>query len=90
MKVIYELRRLTPEECFLAMGMTHEDYEKCRALGISETALYKQAGNGIVTNCVQLIAQHIYKGMYNQEYMCDDEIRRGSTGESSDIVTATT
>ena len=37
------VRKLMPEECFVLMGMTEEDCKKCRALGISDTQLYKQA-----------------------------------------------
>ena len=52
------VRKLMPEECFVLMGMTEEDCEKCRAVGMSETQLYKQAGNGLVTNHVQFIVEH--------------------------------
>jgi DNA (cytosine-5)-methyltransferase 1 len=69
----YRVRRLTPKECFLLMGLTAEDLEKAQALGLSESALYKQAGNGIVTNCVELLGEHLYKSQYDETYQCTDE-----------------
>ena len=50
-----KIRKLTPEECFILMGMTIDDCEKCRAVGVSSSQLYKQAGNGLISNCVQYI-----------------------------------
>lgn len=72
-KVEYRIRRLTPIECFLLMGLTKEDLEKAKAMGLSESALYKQAGNGIVTNCVELLGEHLYKAQEDREYVCYDE-----------------
>ena len=73
MKTEYRIRRLTPTECFVLMGLTKEDVEKAKAMGLSESALYKQAGNGIVTNCVELLGEHLYKAQENNEYVCFDE-----------------
>lgn len=67
------VRKLMPEECFVLMGMTEEDCKKCRALGISDTQLYKQAGNGLVTNHVQFIVEHMYK-VFHPEYKTTDEL----------------
>lgn len=64
---------MTPEECFVVMGMTEDDCAKCRAVGVSDTALYRQAGNGIVADCVKLIAQHIFKSDFNPKFVCADE-----------------
>ena len=67
------IRKLTPEECFLLQGLTVEDCQKCRDVGLSNTALYKAAGNGLITNCVALIMEHIYKALYDENYICFDE-----------------
>lgn len=67
--------RLTPEMCFSLMGMTEEDAGKCRALGVSDSQMCKQAGNGIVTNCVQLIGEHLYKAIADPSFVCTDEMR---------------
>ena len=69
----YRVRRLTPRECWRLMGLTYEDCDKAKALGIAKTHLYKQAGNGIITNCCELIAEHLYKAQYNMSYICTDE-----------------
>lgn len=69
----YAIRKLTSTECWKLMGFTTEDVEKCRALGISDTQLYKQAGNSIVTNCIELLAEHLYNAQYDEEFECFDE-----------------
>lgn len=66
-------RKLSPIECFKLMGLTSNDANKCSDVGISSTSLYKQAGNGIVTNCISLLAEHLYKAQYDSEYKCYDE-----------------
>ena len=67
------IRKLTPNEYFKLMGFKTEDCNKCKNVGVSNTALYEQAGNGIVTNCVELIFEHLYQAMYNKDYKCYDE-----------------
>lgn len=67
------IRKLVPEETFILMGMTVEDCEKCRELGVSNTQLYKQAGNGLITNCVQYIMEHLYKVTDNNDFVTTDE-----------------
>lgn len=69
----YRIRKLTPEECWKLQGLTTEDCEKARAIGVADSQLYKQAGNGIVTNCVELLAEHLYKAQYDNTYKCTDE-----------------
>ena len=67
------IRKLLPEETFELMGMTVKDCVKCRELGVSNTQLYKQAGNGLISNCVQLIMEHLYKATDDPNYECWDE-----------------
>lgn len=69
----YEATKLTPKQCFQLMGLAAEDADKCKTLGISDTQMYKQAGNGIVTNCVQLIGEHLYKAVADPSFVCTDE-----------------
>lgn len=38
----FRIRKLTEDECFKLMGFTAEDCEKCKAVGMSKTQLYKQ------------------------------------------------
>ena len=69
----YRIRKLTENECFKLMGFTSEDCQKCKDDGMSKTQLYKQSGNSIVTNCIQLIWEHIYKSQYDPSYATYDE-----------------
>ena len=67
------IRKLTPRECWTLMGLTFEDCDKAAELGVADTHLYKQAGNGIITNCCALLAEHLYKAQYDNTYICADE-----------------
>ncbi|MEE0870129.1 MAG: DNA cytosine methyltransferase [Bacteroidaceae bacterium] len=49
------IRKLTPRECWRLMGFDDADFDKAQAAGISNTQLYKQAGNSIVVNCLEAI-----------------------------------
>ena len=69
----YRIRKLTPRECFRLMGLTSEDCDKAAAVGVSNSQLYKQAGNGIVTNCVTLLFEHLFKSQYDPDFECYDE-----------------
>lgn len=44
----YRIRKLTPLECFRLMGFSDEEFNRIK--GVSNTQLYKQAGNSIVVN----------------------------------------
>ena len=67
------IRKLTPSECFKLQGMASEDVEKCRDIGVSDTQLYCQAGNGLTTTCPQFIMEHLFKTIENNAYECTDE-----------------
>lgn len=49
------IRKLTPRECWRLMGFSDEDFDKAKAAGISDTQLYKQAGNSIVVDVLMAI-----------------------------------
>lgn len=53
------IRKLTPSECFKLMGFPAEDCKKCSDSGISNSQLYKQAGNSIVVNVLEAIFQSL-------------------------------
>ena len=69
----FRIRKLTPRECYKLMGLTFEDCDKAKDIGVADTHLYKQAGNGIITNCCELLAEHLYKAQYDNTYICYDE-----------------
>lgn len=54
-----KIRRLTPKECWRLMGFDDLDVEKCIDANISNTQLYKQAGNSIVVN----VLEHIFRNL---------------------------
>lgn len=54
------IRKLTPKECFRLMGFDDTDVDKCSNIGISNTQLYKQAGNSIVVNVLQAIFRQLF------------------------------
>ena len=56
----YRIRKLTPKECMCLMGFADEDYEKCKAVGMSDSQLYKQAGNSIVVNVLEEIFRQMF------------------------------
>lgn len=72
------IRKLTPRECYRLMGLTFEDCDKATELGVADTHLYKQAGNGIITNCCALLAEHLYKAQYDNTYICTDDEYQGN------------
>lgn len=55
----FRIRKLTPRECWRLMGFDDEDFDKAQAAGISNTQLYKQAGNSIVVDCLEAIMEGI-------------------------------
>ena len=56
----FRIRRLTPLECWRLMGFPDENFYKAKELGLSDSALYKQAGNSIVDNCLYYIFKNLF------------------------------
>lgn len=57
----FRIRKLTPKECWRLMGFEDSDIDKCIAAKISNTQLYKQAGNSIVVNVLEEIFKLLLK-----------------------------
>ena len=57
------IRKLTPLECWSLMGFDKEDFFKAQKSGVSNTQLYKQAGNSIVVD----VLERIFKNLYREE-----------------------
>lgn len=55
--VDYQIRKLTPKECFRLMGVRDEDYDK---LTVSNSQRYKQAGNSIVVDVLMAIFENMF------------------------------
>lgn len=56
----FSIRKLTPRECFRLMDVPENYIDRLLAAGISNTQLYKLAGNSIVVACLY----HIFRKMF--------------------------
>lgn len=66
----FRIRKLTPKECWRLMGFQDEDFEKARSIGMSDTQLYKQAGNSIVVNVlVEIFKKLIFEDCTNIKFL---------------------
>lgn len=57
----FRIRKLTPKECWRLMGFDDEDIDKCISAGVSNTQLYKQAGNSIVVNVLEEVFKELFE-----------------------------
>ncbi|MEH7790504.1 DNA (cytosine-5-)-methyltransferase [Bacillus pumilus] len=57
----YRIRKLTPLECWRLQAFDDEDFEKAVVAGISNSQLYKQAGNTITVT----VLEEIFKELLN-------------------------
>lgn len=55
----YRIRKLTPLECWRLMGFYDDDFAKAKSSGVSDSQLYKQAGNSIVVNALEGILRNL-------------------------------
>lgn len=62
------IRKLTPKECFRLMGFSDKNFKAAESM-VSNSQLYKQAGNSIVVNVLYYILVELYKAM---PYLFDD------------------
>lgn len=51
----YRIRKLTPTECLRLMAVSDDDIAKMKGAGISDSQLYKMAGNSIVVSVLEAI-----------------------------------
>lgn len=67
LKADYRIRELTPRECFRLMGVSETDIDTLLSAGISNSQLYKLAGNSIVVNCLAGIFRQLFIGNFNEK-----------------------
>lgn len=53
------IRKLTPRECWRLQGFSDEQFEKAKKAGISDTQLYKQAGNAVTVDVIEQIGKRL-------------------------------
>ena len=56
----FKIRKLTPKECWRLMGFSDQDFNKAKTTGLSNTQLYKQAGNSIVVDVLEKIFKNLF------------------------------
>ncbi|MEV2661801.1 DNA (cytosine-5-)-methyltransferase [Paenibacillus larvae] len=63
----YRIRKLTPRECWRLQGFTDDQFDKARSAGVSDSQLYKQAGNAVTVSVTRAIAQRLVPMIKSQE-----------------------
>lgn len=56
------VRKLTPLECWRLQGFTDEQFYKAKNSGVSDSQLYKQAGNAVTVPVIHAIADKLWMG----------------------------
>ncbi|ORI39405.1 hypothetical protein BMR90_02175 [Leuconostoc mesenteroides subsp. cremoris] len=56
----YRIRKLTPRECWRLQAFPDELFDKAQQAGLSDSQLYKQAGNSVTVNVIEYIG-HLLK-----------------------------
>lgn len=67
LNVDYRIRKLTPKECFRLMDAPEENINELLDSGISNSQLYKLAGNSIVVNCLYHIFRKLFMEKQNDD-----------------------
>ena len=55
----FRIRKLTPKECWRLQGFPDWAFERAKEAGVSNSQLYKQAGNSVTVNVVYEIAKRL-------------------------------
>lgn len=53
------IRKLTPKECWRLQGFSDDQFEKAKQAGVSNSQLYKQAGNAVTVDVVEQIGKRL-------------------------------
>lgn len=53
------IRKLTPLECWRLQGFTDEQFYRAKNAGVSNSQLYKQAGNSVTVPVIKVIAERL-------------------------------
>ncbi len=57
----YRIRKLTPRECWRLQAFPDELFDKAQQAGLSDSQLYKQAGNSVTVNVIEYIGNFLKK-----------------------------
>ena len=58
----YRIRKLTPRETWRLQAFPDELFDKAQQAGLSDSQLYKQAGNSVTVNVIEYIGKTIERG----------------------------
>ncbi|WP_273753522.1 DNA (cytosine-5-)-methyltransferase [Leuconostoc mesenteroides] len=58
----YRIRKLTPRECWRLQAFPDELFDKAQQSGLSDSQLYKQAGNSVTVNVIEYIGNLLKEG----------------------------
>jgi DNA (cytosine-5)-methyltransferase 1 len=58
-KTRYRIRKLSPRECFRLQGFPDSEFDKLTANGISNSQLYKMAGNAVTVNVIDATGRRL-------------------------------
>lgn len=58
----YRIRKLTPRETWRLQAFPDELFDKAQQAGLSDSQLYKQAGNSVTVNVIEYIGKMIERG----------------------------
>ncbi|MEV2341517.1 DNA (cytosine-5-)-methyltransferase [Paenibacillus larvae] len=61
------IRKLTPRECWRLQGFTDDQFDKAQSAGVSDSQLYKQAGNAVTVNVTRAIIQRLVPMIKNHK-----------------------
>ncbi|MFB5690208.1 DNA (cytosine-5-)-methyltransferase [Bacillus cereus] len=63
----YRIRKLTPKECFRLQGFPDSEFDRLVGAGISNSQLYKMAGNAVTVNVIEAIGSCLLKYLAHNE-----------------------
>ena len=56
---VVAIRKLTPKECWRLQGFSDDQFEKAKQAGVSNSQLYKQAGNAVTVDVIEQIGKRL-------------------------------
>ena len=63
----YVIRKITPLECWRLQGFTDEQFNKAKEAGVSNSQLYKQAGNAVTIPVVEAIGEKLNDSIHKEK-----------------------
>lgn len=63
----YRIRKLTPRECFRLMGVDDKAIDTIQGAGISNSQMYKMAGNSIVVDTLYYLMKNMFCETENEQ-----------------------